>query len=191
MTTAASPSPNDRPARSRIDARMRGRLTSALASAVGAMRSKVASLRRLAICRPMSIRAVALPEETLLRYEADGAAQPGQRLLLEGRGLIGLRRRVVDRDVQRIVAFEVFLHTVLSLLSRRSVRHLAGGIPARSTSARCGSGRSKLAMISPSISVASITLRGWTGNPRKVVPPAGANTPTGSSPHSFSVRYAS
>src|SRR5688572_22375459 len=130
ITRAASPSPTVVPVRSRIERRMRGRFSSALARASGAIRSNVAWSSWLAIRRPRSIGTVTLPEEALLADEADAAAEPRERLALEGLGGVrGVLGRLLDRHVQRVVAAQVLLHALLPP-------------PARSASLAAGTRRS-------------------------------------------------
>src|SRR5262245_5412270 len=108
ITTAVSPSPSVSSARSRIECLMRGWLTAAFSTPTPAIRSNVAACRRLAIRFP---RSITLPQKTLLADEADAAAQPRERLLLELVGRARLARgRLLDHRLQLVVALEELFH---------------------------------------------------------------------------------
>src|SRR6266851_6266935 len=153
-TIAASPEPSCAPSSSSTECLMWPSLVWALAFSkpTPATRSKVAASIARASLSPSSIRLrlvlVALPDEAFLAHEADAAAEARERLLLELVGRVRGVRLVLDDRVHVVVALEKLRHAQLLL----SVRNFWGGIPMRSSSARCLAGLSNVATTMPSTS---------------------------------------
>src|SRR5439155_20958955 len=182
---------------------------SAFLKPMSATRSKVAASTPIASLSPSSIRLrlvlVTLPDETLLAHEADAAAEARKGLLLELVGRVRGVPPVLDLRVHLVVALEELRHAQLlfairppalsPLLTgearRLNVRNFSGGRPRRTSPATCRSGLSKVATTMPSTSAAGSSETGRTGSPRKWPPPSPAKIPTGSSPNSLRVSYAS